>query len=296
MDARAKIAGHVGAAALFVAALTLPSIVPKERPEETEEINRLRAHVAAARESVRQGFRKPGEVGAALERAVARVSSYVAAHPDLARGYFVRAEARMQLADLAGAEADLAEAVRLDPGFASAWNLRARLMLERFERGAGDDLRHAAARALRRGHERPNASGLARTADDDVTDALLAALRTAFLEGDRGRARTILERAHRTAPAEEYARWLSYWSQDPEEKFTWADEEVRIAPQDATARVDRAQAHAQLGDALAAGDVERARLHWTAAIGDCDYALEIRNSFDEAERVRRAVQGRLRQP
>src|SRR5439155_1194850 len=63
-----------------------------------------------------------------------KVTDYIRRHSDQPQGFYVRARERLYLGDLSGAESDLREAIRLEPGFSPGWALLAKVHLDRHAR------------------------------------------------------------------------------------------------------------------------------------------------------------------
>ncbi len=223
--------------------------------KELKELGHLWSEIAVVREWVRQPFREPEEIRAALEKAVAGVSEFVRLHPGHPQALYIRARGLLYLGRIDAAERDLAEALRAEPGFAPARALAGHAKLERYRiadsvsdsRGtkanrqaiaplitqAQADFAAAAPEAL--SIER---WGLAPTRLDAVQAVLGRALMARFVDGKKEEALRMLREAHAESPSEEFARWLGALGPE-EEEDRWMEETLRIAPHWQLGYVDR---------------------------------------------------------
>jgi tetratricopeptide (TPR) repeat protein len=302
------VAAGVGlAGALAVAAWLVPKLMArdKERRRQAEAIaardRQLEAERAAAREReaalrelgalwsmvvvAKQGFHNAGTDPRAVLReidlAVERVSDYVRRHPDHPQGWYVRARARLYLDDLEGAKADLAEALRLDGGFAPGEALLARVKLEEYRRtlyGDPEDDSEESARArplldeilrhLDRGWKAEGENlgmgrwGLTRTREDEVSEVVAEALYARYASNRPAEAVRILQEAHARKPSEEYARLLGNFAESRNGKMELLSEALRLRVHYPDAYLDRAI-------------VLRSARDFRGSIDDCTRALAI---------------------
>lgn len=269
LAAAAALAVAIVAAAVFVPSWRRQSRElerARKREESLRELGELRSQALRVREWVRQPFRSSAEIRAELERALRDVSAHVERNPGEPQGYYVRGQVRFWLGDLERADADLGEAVRLQPRFGPGWVLLARVRVERYSRAmycrpeeraekerAARPLLESAVEALRRAADRsPEGWGLARTPDDAATEALVAGMSESLLHGRHAEARAILEQAHAAAPSEDLCVWLGLLSDDGAGKRRWYDEAIRIAPHFAEAYLNRGVLRLLLGDSAGA--------------------------------------------
>jgi len=271
------------AVAVAALAIFLPNwLGARSRARFLGELGEIRAQMLVVKEWTRQSFRTPQDIRTALDREIAKVDAFLGRHPGLPQGYYVRAQGRLVQGDLDRAEEDLRGALRLDPSFAPAWTLLARVLLEQFDRRLGganeqeiranrraaDPLLREAGEALRKGWQEGFDSiaierwGLSRTTEDTIAETLSKALRTHYLERRTDEAIRLLEQGHRDAPSPEYGRWRSTLSSTPEEIARWLDIAIQVGPRYAPAFVDRGS-----------NRIERGALE--EAIADLDLALEI---------------------
>jgi serine/threonine-protein kinase len=280
---RRKAVTALAAVVAAVVGLLVPFLM-SERSERRflGELGEIRAQMLTVKEWTRQEFRTPAEIRAALAQHVGKVSAFVERHPDLPQGYYVRAHGRLLQSALAKADEDLRAALSLDPSFAPAWLLLARIRLEEYDRhqtAATDQEREAnrvaarqllldAQEALRRGWSAGSEAlaidrwGLARTPEDSVTETLGRAIREHHLERRTDEAIRILRAAQVENPSPEYCRWLAFMVDDRQEKSRWHDLAVRIAPHSAGGYTERGLARIQ------ANDID-------GAMADYDRAIEI---------------------
>src|SRR5439155_13775334 len=122
----------LGAVAIAVALLVPRWLSAKGDADMLRELGELRTKMLVVREWIRQEFRTGPEIRAAYEREIARLTDFIARHPDRPQGLYSRAQGRLYLGDLAGSEADLREAIRREPRFDPAWALLARVLLEKY--------------------------------------------------------------------------------------------------------------------------------------------------------------------
>jgi len=265
--ARRKVIVGLSLALVLVAAL-VPFLLSrwlgaKADTEILKDLGSLRTQMVVIREWTRQGFQSPEKIRDALEKELARQTEFIDGHGDLPQGFYVRAQAKLYLYDLRGAEADLERALKVAPDFSPAWALLGQTRLERYfpltypgetlqfqekverERLAEPILQEAVA-AFRQGAATREARGgiegwgLSRSRDDEIAEIHSEALEQWYLMGDREGARRRLVSAQEKRPSEEFCREIASWSDSPEEKSRWIELALRIAPHFAPAYVDRA--------------------------------------------------------
>ena len=245
----AAVALSVGVLVPMLRAEAKAKAEAEARQAAMQEVNRLWAQLAMLREWMRQPFREPAEIRRQLGASLGEIDAFVKAHAKYPQGWFLRGRAKMLLGNLAGAEADLTEATRLEPGFGPAWTQRAQVALERYQlalytamdRGTQEYVKEARAMLeTARRTERSTAKwGLSRTPDDEAAEVLTDALGRYHLDGDKPGARRALEEAERRSPSEHYCRWLAHWCDgkgELAEKARWSAKAVEIAPHDGWAR------------------------------------------------------------
>ncbi len=282
--ARRRAIVLTGAAVAVAAfAIFLPNwLGARSRARFLGELGEIRAQMLVVKEWTRQSFRTPQDIRSALDRESAKVTAFIARHPGLPQGYYVRAQGRLVQGNVDRAEEDLREALRFEPAFAPAWTLLARILLEQFDRRLGgttdqetvanrkaaEPLLREAGEALRKGWQEGFDSiaierwGLSRTTEDTIAETLSRALALHFLERRSGEAIRLLEQGHRDVPSPEYACWRSTLSSTREDIAAWLDIAVQVGPRYVPAYLDRG----------------RRRLEWDLpkeAIADLDLALEI---------------------
>jgi tetratricopeptide (TPR) repeat protein/predicted Ser/Thr protein kinase len=264
--ARRKGPVAVGAAGLAAVVATLALLVPRWLEDRSlKELGPLRTQIAVVREWVRQPFRKPEEIRQALEAEIQSVSEHLVRHPRQSQAYFVRAQARFYLGDLAEAEKDTREAIRLNPDFLPAWTLLGSIRIEEYAglratdlydpilapddltRRTLDEAREALRRGRARGGSRSEieAWGLSRTRDDTVAETLAEAMKLQYIDGRTPEALVLLEESHRKAPSEEYCLWSARWSPDVKTQIVWTRQALDLAPRYAPAHVERGHRAAQ---------------------------------------------------
>jgi len=302
----------------------------RARESSLQELAALRERTVAAREWLRQPFRKPEEIRREVEEAVRSLDAFVARHPSLAQGFYVRGSAWMILENWDRAESDLRGALAREPQFAPPWLLIARIRLEQYSRAirfVSPDQREEkraqaapilqeAEEALRRGSKSDSLErwGLSRTREEEVTERLGEALRVHYVEGRREEADRLLREAHRISPSEEYCIRLAAWSRTPAEALEWADRAVAIAPHSSRAWLKRADIHHEVGKereavedysraiAIRPEDAilyrNRAGAHaalgeYEAAVADYTLALDRRPDFAEAMNDRGVARSKI---
>jgi tetratricopeptide (TPR) repeat protein len=265
--ARRKVIAGLTLALVLVAAL-VPFLLSnwlgaKAETVVLKDLGSLRTQMVVIREWTRQGFQAPEKIREAIEGELARQTQFIEGHGDLPQGFYVRAQAKLYLYDLGGAEADLERALKVAPDFSPAWALLGQSKLERYfpltypgetiqfqekverERFAEPILQEAVAAfrqsaATREARGGIEGWGLSRTRDDEIAEILSVALEQCYLRADREGARRRLLGAQKDRPSEEFCREIALWSDSPEEKSRWIELSLRIAPHYAAAYVDRA--------------------------------------------------------
>ncbi len=256
---RAVVATGLGVAALALGILLLNVTAERSRRKSLAELTELRTQMLLLKEWTRQSFRKPEDIRSALDQQIEKVSGFVARHPGLPQGRYVRAQARVFEGRDEPAEEDLREAIRLDPNFAPAWALLARVKLDQYlarKEGQTEQEREANKRTYRPLLEEAMAAlrkgwtegadpvsverwGLSRTPEDAVAEKLTTFIWTWFVEMRREKALADLKAANEAAPSEDYCIWLGICGPSLAEHLVWDDRAIQIAPHYAPAWRDR---------------------------------------------------------
>ncbi len=211
-------------AVLVGAGFAIPALLRERREREAlRALVPLWVQVHSAMEWRRQGFRNPGEIRDEFLRLESLLAAKIARHPRRPQGYYVRAIARLAYTAVHTAEADLVEAVRLEPAFAPGWSALAQVYVSRHHMTSHEARTDEAARLLEaardafgrasRGTINLDAWGLEgpRTA---VNDLVSRALETWYVHGRREEARLMLQDAFTRERSEAIAVWLGRWAEN----------------------------------------------------------------------------------
>jgi tetratricopeptide (TPR) repeat protein len=287
--ARRKLIVGLSAALVLMAAL-VPLLLSnwlgaKADTDLLKELGTLRTQMVVVREWTRQGFQAPEKIRKAIETELGRQTEFIESHPEIPQGFYVRAQGKLFLYDLRGAEADLEQALKAARDFSPAWALLGQTKLERYfplvypgetlesheklerERAAEPLLQEAVA-AFRQSAASRKAKGgiedwgLSRTRDDEIAEIHSGALEQYYLSSEREEARRLLVAAQEKLPSEELCREIANWSNTQEEKSRWIELAIKIAPHYAPAYVDRALLRFE-------------KRENTGALDDCTKALRI---------------------
>jgi tetratricopeptide (TPR) repeat protein/predicted Ser/Thr protein kinase len=265
---RKALSAAVAVGLALAVALVVGWLEARRRELALKELGTLWAEVRAAQEWRRQPSRGSPEVRANLKKAVGEVSRFIEAHPHLPQGYYVRARGLFYLEDLDAAKQDALASVRRVPDFAPGWALLGKLALEQYvrvpysapswslDRALTDaqPLLVEAEQGLRKGGGEESGRtmverwGLTRTAEDDLDDALLAALRAYYIDRDPRAARERVERLVGAGATEDVFFLLALWSEADAERLEWLDRAIEIAPHRSIGYIYRGKVHMNLGN------------------------------------------------
>lgn len=275
------LAATLGIAASFGVAAALVPQLQRERAAKAQTEARLAAHqrhsealqelatfwtqIALEKQGLHIATNDPQRILERINAAIGRVSGYIARHPDLPQGYYVRARAWLYLNDLDAAERDLQRALSLDADFSPGHALMARVKmdqwLQRLYRQDGriperkqqtDPHLKAAQQHLARAGLDLERWGLVRTREEEVSDILLRARLARFADNDPQKAYQILAGAIETNPSEEFFCEIASGCRDPKERVQWTTRALEHMPHYARALLHRGLARIQLGEQQAA--------------------------------------------
>jgi tetratricopeptide (TPR) repeat protein len=288
--------GIAVAAVVVVVAVLVPRLREESEGRDRERRDRERAEAEAdtLRELgtlwskvslAKQGFHQEGadpiRVRSRIQESITDIGAFIRSNPQLPQGYYVRAQARLYLDELAGAEQDLRRAVELAPEFAPGYLLLGRVKLEDYQwRLYGDpdkssDLSQRerpvldeACRWLRKGHEtakgRDSAKhwGLPSTREDDISQILAEAMTARFVDNDTPKALRILEESDAREGAAEFCEWLGVLLPSRDGRIKWLNRAILLMPHWAKPYVDRGESY------IVTGQIDR-------AFEDFDHAVRL---------------------
>ncbi len=252
-----------------------------------------------------------------LAAAAAVVDQFVAEHPAMPQGWYLKARASLYLDDPHRAEAAARRSVDLSPEFAPGWTVLGMALLDQAQRLAvgpkdseSDRIeRHGrlvgdAAEAFRRGRGTDFGKwGLPRTREEEVIVRVARALELAYVERRPREGQRDMEQAAEERKAEEYALCRAHLATSLTERLVWLDRAVEWAPGYAFALFLRAIVRRESGDLPGAfSDYDRAldlcpEFDWalhdrgvarlthgdpSGALADFDRAIALRKNFGEA--------------
>ncbi len=246
-----------------------------------EALQRLSMHwwtITERKRELRQ-LRVPMDRGRrALEEAVRAVDAHVREWPDDPQGFYVRAQGRMWLGDLVGAEEDVRCALDKAPNFDRGRLLLGTVKVQLYQRsfsGRGGAILNRVDKAapllgealeeFRRAEVGSAGAELSRTREDQVMERVARALLSYHQERRAEEAVQGLEEGVREYKAEEYAFWLAMLSPSGADSIRWYSEAIAWAPGYAAAYLHRALVKESLRDA-------------TGAIADLGSAIELSGS------------------
>jgi tetratricopeptide (TPR) repeat protein len=299
MLARRKAVVGIGialAAVVAVVAVLVPRLREESQGRDRERRDRERAEaeadtlrglgtlwskVSLAKQGFHQEGADPVRVRARIQESIVDIGAFILANPRLPQGYYVRAQARLYLDELAGAEQDLRRAVELAPGFGPGYLLLGRVKLEDYQwRLYGDPYNTSdrsqqerpvldeACRWLQKGREtsksRDSAKrwGLPSTREDDISQILAEAMTARYVDNDTPRALRILEESDAREGAAEFCEWLGVIFPSRESRIKWLTRAILLMPHWAKPYVDRGESY------IATGQIDR-------AFEDFDHAVRL---------------------
>ncbi|MBI3856966.1 MAG: tetratricopeptide repeat protein [Planctomycetes bacterium] len=281
----------IGAAGAAVVAIVVGILVPRLR-EESEGRDRAEREATTLRDLgtiwskvtlAKQGFHQEGadpvRVRARIQESIGEIGRFIAANPKLPQGYYVRAQARLYLDELAEAEKDLRVAIELAPEFAPGYLLLGRVKLEDHQwklygdpEKTGDRYQKAlplleeARRWLQKGREAAKSQssakrwGLPSTREDEISQTLAEAMTARFVDNDTPRAVRILEEADARDGAAEFCEWLGVILPNRGGRLAWFTRAILLMPHWAKPYVDRGESY------IGEGQVDKAFADFDRAV------------------------------
>ncbi len=243
--AKARLALPLLAAAALIAAafLAVQWARASARERALHELNALWTELLVARQMAHERDLPPAQPRREMLAVVGRLTDFSSRHPDDARGHYARARGLLYLDDLAGAQAGAERALAIEPRFAAARILLARIFVDRYRAalysvrrrgGAARTMLDRAAGELRLAgapeEALPSRWGLASARDEEVGIVMARALRQAYVEDNTQAAYDTLAAASARLRSAEIVNLAGHWTPDAQERDKLLREAVRIMP------------------------------------------------------------------